>query len=82
MEVSIVVSAEKPKPCFLDNCLKYKVEGNFQIYKDKYEPRFYTWDFTHGEIEVFNKQGKHVGVIDAITGEPIKPPVRGRKINL
>ncbi len=77
-----MVSAQKPKPCFLDKCIRYKVEGGFQIYKDPYEDLYYTWDFTHGEIEVFSKRGRHLKVIDAVTGEFIKHAVKGRKINL
>jgi hypothetical protein len=42
----------------------------------------YTWDSLHGEIEVFNKRGKHLGAIDAIHGKLIKDPVRGRKIDV
>lgn len=77
-----MVSAPKPKPCFLDDCIRYKVVGNFQIYKDPYEDLYYTWDFTHGEIEVFSKKGQHLKVIDAVTGDYLKPAVKGRRINL
>jgi hypothetical protein len=44
--------------------------------------RLYTWDAFHGEIEVFNARGKHLGAIDPLTGEPIKDAVRGRKIDV
>lgn len=33
--------------------------------------RLFTWDSFHGEIEVFNKRGKHLGVMNP-QGEPIK----------
>jgi hypothetical protein len=42
----------------------------------------YTWDSTHGEIEVFNKRGYHRGAADAVTGELIKPARRGRRIDV
>jgi len=44
--------------------------------------RYYTWDNLHNEIEVFDKRGKHLGVMDPTTGEFIKPPVPGRTIDL
>jgi len=44
----------------------------------------YTWDAMHGEIEVFNEWGYHLGVIDAVSGELLKhkQAVKGRKINI
>lgn len=44
--------------------------------------RLYEWDDLHGEIEGYNKRGKHVGVFHAVTGALIKPAVRGRTINV
>lgn len=44
--------------------------------------RLYTWDAFHGEIEVFNKRGRHIAVLDAVTGENIKDAVKGRKIEV
>jgi RHS repeat-associated protein len=37
------------------------------------------WDFQHGEVEVYNKQGEHQGAYDPATGEKIKDPVNGRE---
>ncbi len=42
----------------------------------------YEWDALHGEIEVYNKRGKHLGVMDYETGQLVKPPVKGRKIDV
>lgn len=42
----------------------------------------YTWDALHGEVEVFNSRGRHLGAIDPITGEMTKPAVPGRKIDV
>ena len=36
------------------------------------------WDSQHGEVEVYDKRGKHKGVADPNTGGIIKPPVSGR----
>jgi hypothetical protein len=40
--------------------------------------RFYTWDGAHNEIEVFDKNGRHLGAMDPVSGVMIKPPRRGR----
>jgi hypothetical protein len=44
--------------------------------------RYYEWDFTHGDIEVYNSRGEHLGSMDPTTGEMIKPAVKGRKIGI
>jgi hypothetical protein len=42
--------------------------------------RFYSWDGEHnGEVEVWDRRGKHLGVNNPQTGEQIKPAVKGRK---
>ena len=40
--------------------------------------RYYQWDHTHGDIEVYDSNEKHLGTMDPQTGEMIKPPVSGR----
>ena len=69
----------KPRPCFLDGMEKYQVIHGRQVYKS--EDKYYTWDEFHGEIEVFNKRGNHIMVLDA-QGNYIKDAVRGRMINV
>jgi hypothetical protein len=44
--------------------------------------RFYEWDHTHGDIEVYNNRGNHLGSMDPITGNIYKPPVPGRNIKV
>jgi hypothetical protein len=44
--------------------------------------RIYEWDSLHGELEVYNNRGRHLGAADAETGEMIKPAVRGRRIDV
>jgi len=45
--------------------------------------RIYTWDALHGEVEVFNRRGRHLGVVDAVTGIPNgKEAVPGRVIDV
>jgi RHS repeat-associated protein len=36
--------------------------------------RYYEWDHTHNDIEVYDKKGKHLGSIHPETGETVKPP--------
>lgn len=42
--------------------------------------RYYEWDNTHKDIEVYNKNDKHLGSMDPITGNMYKPAVPGRKL--
>ena len=42
--------------------------------------KYYEWDFTHNDIEVYDSKGKHLGSIEPTTGELYKPPVKGRRL--
>ncbi len=44
--------------------------------------RIFTLDALHGEIEVFDTRGRHVGVIHAVTGVTIEPNRKGRRIRV
>jgi putative cytotoxic protein len=44
--------------------------------------RLYTWDSLHGEIEVFNRRGRHLGALDPFTGKLVKEAVPGRRIDV
>lgn len=44
--------------------------------------RLFTWDALHGEVEVFNRKGRHLGSLDPMTGALIKNARRGRKIDV
>ncbi|MFN9019557.1 MAG: colicin E3/pyocin S6 family cytotoxin, partial [Pseudanabaena sp.] len=48
-----------PNPSILDRCKVVGVEGQRKVYYDSQEDRYYTWDSLHGELEVFNKRGRH-----------------------
>ncbi|MEU4344104.1 colicin E3/pyocin S6 family cytotoxin [Nocardia sp. NPDC023852] len=39
----------------------------------------YEWDYQHGAVEKYSKNGKHLGEYDPKTGEQTKPPDRTRK---
>jgi hypothetical protein len=41
-----------------------------------------TWDALHGEIEAFDLRGRHIGVLDAINGDILKPARKGRRIRV
>lgn len=71
-----------PKPSFLDDLEVIGVRGNRKIWRSVDGVFFYSWDSLHGEIEVFNKRGRHMGSLDAESGVYIKNPVKGRKINV
>jgi hypothetical protein len=40
--------------------------------------QIYEEDTQHGELEKYNRRGKHEGTVDPKTGEIVKPPVKGR----
>jgi RHS repeat-associated protein len=44
--------------------------------------RYYEKDRTHGDLEVYDSNGRHLGSADPNTGVMIKPPVPGRYIDL
>ena len=69
----------RPSPCFLDTMVPVKGRKRWRSPDGK---RLYTWDARHGEIEVFDRRGFHWGVLDAITGRLLKPPSKGRRIDV
>lgn len=69
-----------PKPSYLDKCRRLKVSGE-QRWLSPDGERILTWDSLHGEVEMFNKRGRHLGVLDP-NGEPKKDAVKGRKIDV
>jgi hypothetical protein len=57
-------------------------QGGRRRYRDRNHDRIYEWDSLHGELEVYNNRGRHLGVAEAETGEMIKDAVRGRRIDV
>ncbi len=53
-----------------------------KVKRNKKGDQYYQWDYTHGDIEVYNKRGEHLGCIDGKTGEKTKPAVKGRTIDI
>lgn len=70
-----------PKPSILDDCESLGAFNGERRWRAR-DGNIYTWDELHGEIEVFNKRGKHLGVISPTNGEVIKDAVKGRTINV
>jgi putative cytotoxic protein len=71
-----------PRPSILDQFEYLGARSGEQRWRSHDGKRLYTWDSLHGEVEVFNARGKHLGVIDAKTEGWLKPAVRGRKIDV
>lgn len=71
-----------PNPSFLDDCECLGAFSGERRWRSSDGKRLYTWDSLHGEIEVFNKRGRHLGVIDPIHGNLIKDAVKGRRIDV
>jgi Cytotoxic len=72
----------KPSPSILDDCEDLGFVSGQRRWRSKDGTRLYTWDSLHGEIEVFNRRGKHLGVVDPVRGLQTKDAVKGRTINV
>lgn len=70
-----------PRPSFLDECISVGAIKGQRHWKSIDSTRIYTWDSLHGEIEVFNRRGKHLGVLNP-KGDLIKDAVKGRTIDV
>lgn len=71
-----------PKPSFLDCCDCLGFISGAKRWRSKDGQKYFTWDSMHGEIEVFNKRGKHIAVFHPLTGKTIKYAVKGRVIDV
>jgi hypothetical protein len=71
-----------PSPSFLDTCEFLGAFDGEKRWRSPDRKRLYTWDSLHGEIEVFNARGRHLMVIEAVTGEFLKSGRKGRRINV
>ncbi|MGO9744387.1 MAG: colicin E3/pyocin S6 family cytotoxin [Roseiarcus sp.] len=68
-----------PKPCILDG---YERIPGRKRWRNDDGARLFEWDGLHGEVEVYNARGWHLGVMHPVTGEWIKPAVKGRRIDV
>ncbi|AZE10724.1 Colicin E3 [Pseudomonas chlororaphis subsp. aureofaciens] len=61
---------------------KTRVQGGGAMrkrWKDR-KGRIYEWDSQHGAVEIYDKQGKHLGEFDPETGEQTRPVKPGRTV--
>jgi antitoxin component YwqK of YwqJK toxin-antitoxin module len=42
--------------------------------------KFYEWDYQHGTVEKYDKNGRHLGEFDPVTGKQTKKADPNRKI--
>jgi predicted nucleotidyltransferase len=61
--------------------VQYIEEGQ-QRWRSDDGKRLYTWDSLHGEVEVFNRRGRHLGALHPVTGDLVKEAVPGRRIDV
>lgn len=60
--------------------VRIKSKGTRPRYKNGNE--YLEYDSMHDTVEVYNKNGKHIGEFDHITGNKISNAINGRKIDL
>lgn len=68
-----------PKGSWLE---RVQLLGSFRgnrIWRSTDRKRFFTWDSLHGEVEVWNRRGCHLGSVDPMTGALIGDAIRGRR---
>lgn len=71
-----------PENCFLRNLSQFYKYGERRWISGDGK-RIFTWDGEHGgEVEVFDKRGRHLGVMHPVSQTLIKPPVKGRSIDV
>ena len=66
---------------YLESLQPVKRKGGRARWKDE-DGFIYEWDSQHGELEVYDRNGNHVGVKDPNTGAWTKPRKRGRFIEV
>lgn len=71
-----------PQPSILDTFESLGFVYGAKRWRSTAGDRLYTWDGLHGEVEVFNKRGRHLGALDPQTGALVKEPVPGRSIEV
>jgi len=71
-----------PSPSIIDDFEPIRARNGEKRWRSADPKRLYTWDSLHGEIEVFDNRGYHLGAMDPITGALIKPPRKGRRIDV
>jgi hypothetical protein len=68
-----------PDDCFLHTVKVWGVRDGRKVWRAG--QRLFTWDSKHGEVEVFDLRGVHLGVLNA-AGKAVKKAVKGRRLNV
>jgi hypothetical protein len=80
------LSADVPKPIptpsIFDDFEPLGALDGERRWRSDHGKRLYTWDSLHGEVEMFNGRGRHLGALDPISGALIKGAVKGRRIDV
>jgi len=71
-----------PEGSILEKYEFYRIIDGRKVWRSTNKKRYYSWDSQHGEIEVFNSCGLHLGVVDPISGIQTKEAVAGRELNV
>ncbi|CAC9484862.1 hypothetical protein BPUTSESOX_748, partial [uncultured Gammaproteobacteria bacterium] len=64
-------------PTWKDKKMKNEGNGIKSTGKGK-KKRFYDWDYTHNDIEVYDRNRRHLGSMNPTTGKIYKGPIKGR----
>jgi hypothetical protein len=70
-----------PDTPFIRSLVHMPPRGRAKRWRDQAGKRIYEWDGLHGELEVYNNKGYHMGVVD-VDGILIKKAVPGRRIDV
>lgn len=71
-----------PRPSILDAFEPLGFIAGERRWRSEDGQHLFTWDAHHGEVEVYDRRGRHLGAIDPITGAVLKDAVRGRWIEV
>lgn len=69
-----------PTPSFVDHLQRVPRRGRKRWRNN--DGVLYEYDSQHSELEMYNSRGRHLGVVDVVTGELIKPGIRGRSMDV
>jgi len=71
-----------PRPSILDDFESLGAVNGKRRWRSDGGQRLYEWDSLHGEVEVYDGRGWHLGAMDPETGDLVKRAVKGRRIDV
>jgi hypothetical protein len=78
----VMAGVSRPLSGYLDSQVPCGAPNGRKRWRNERGDRYYEWDSVHGHIEVYSKRGRHLGVLDAVTGKTIGDAVPGRRIDV